>query len=323
MKAIRCTKLGGPQDLELQELPSEALQPMQVRVQIEACSVNFPETLIIQGKYQYKPDLPFTPGSDIAGVITEVGSEVRHYQVGMHVFGVVPTGGYATEVVVRQRDIFPLPTGMDSKIGATFMMAYGTSYYALKQRAQLQKGETLVILGASGGVGLAAVELGKYMGARVIACASTEEKLALCQQHGANETINYTTEDLKSRIKALTNNDGADVIYDAVGGDHAEPAVRSLAWQGRYLVVGFVGGIPKIPLNLLLLKGAAVVGVFWGSHVMREPQAHQENMLELLQMYQSGKISPHIDKEYTLDQAPQALQDMMDRKVKGKVIIVP
>ncbi|MFT4567990.1 MAG: NADPH2:quinone reductase [Saprospiraceae bacterium] len=323
MKAIRCVTLGGPQDLELQELPNQELGVKEVRVKIEACSVNFPETLIIQGLYQFKPDLPFTPGSDIAGVITEVGPEVKHYKVGMQVFGVVPTGGYADQVVANQREVFPLPQGMNSKVGSTFMMAYGTSYYALKQRAKLQAGETLVILGASGGVGLAAVELGKHMGARVIACASTDEKLALCKAHGADETINYTTEDLKARVKELTGKKGADVIYDAVGGAHAEPAVRSLAWEGRYLVVGFVGGIPKIPLNLLLLKGAAVVGVFWGSHVMREPQAHQENMMELMQLYQEGKIKPHIDKEYSLADAPQALQDMMDRKVKGKVIIVP
>ena len=323
MKAIVCKELGPPQNLSLEDLPSKPLSSKEVRIKIHACSVNFPDTLIIQGLYQVKPELPFTPGTDIAGEITEVGEEGRHYSVGDRVFGAIITGGFAEEVVVNAKQVFPIPPGMDYIIGSSFMMAYGTSYHALKQRANLQKDETLVVLGASGGVGLAAVELAKIMGARVIACASTEEKLALCKEYGADETINYTTEDLKARIKELTDGKGADVVYDAVGGPNAELALRALGWKGRFLVVGFVGGIPKIPLNLPLLKGCQIVGVFWGSHVMREPKIHQQNMMELLGMYQSGQLNPHVSRTYPLKDVPQALQDMMDRKVKGKVVIVP
>jgi len=244
MKAIRCTTLGLPDTLKLEELDSAPVGAKEVRIKIHACSVNFPDTLIIQGLYQYKPEMPFTPGTDIAGEVTEVGSEVKHYNVGDKVFGTVPTGGFADETVANAKMVFPIPPGMDYIIGSSFMMAYGTSYHALKQRARIKEGETLVVLGASGGVGLAAVELGKLMGARVIACASTAEKLALCKEYGADETINYTEEDLKKRIKELTDGNGADVVYDAVGGDNAEKALRALAWKGRLLVVGFVAGIP-------------------------------------------------------------------------------
>jgi len=323
MKAIRCNELGLPESLSLEDLPSQTVKPKEVRIKIHACSVNFPDTLIIQGLYQHKPELPFTPGTDIAGEITEVGSEVSHYKVGDRVFGAILTGGFADEAVVHNKAVFPIPPGMDYIVGSSFMMAYGTSYHALKQRAQLKEGQTLVILGASGGVGLAAVELGKLMGARVIACASTDEKLALCKEYGADETINYSSEDLKKRIKELTDGNGANVVYDAVGGDNAEKALRALAWQGRFLVVGFVGGIPKIPLNLPLLKGCEIVGVFWGSHVAREPKLHQQNMMELLGFYQSGQLNPHVSKTYSLEEAPQALRDMMERKVKGKVVILP
>ncbi len=323
MKAIVCKEHGGPEKLVFEEIPSQPVGAKEVRVKIHACSVNFPETLIIQGLYQFKPDLPFTPGSDIAGEITEVGSEVQHYKVGDKVFGLVPIGGYAEEVVAHSKQVFPLPPGMDYKIGSSFMMAYGTSYHALKQRADIQPGETLVVLGASGGVGLAAVELAKNMGARVIACASTDEKLALCKEYGADETINYTNENLKNRIKELTDGNGADVVYDPVGGPNAELALRALGWKGRYLVVGFVAGIPSFPLNLALLKGCQIVGVFWGSHVAREPQLHQQNVMELMGLYQSKKIKPHISKTYSLADAPQALQDMIDRKVKGKIVITP
>jgi len=323
MKAITCTQLGLPQELELLDLPAAHIKPGHVRIKIHACSVNFPDTLIIQGLYQVKPDLPFTPGSDIAGEIAEVGEGVTHLKVGDRVFGAVITGGYAEETVAHAKAVFPIPDGMDYKVGSSFMMAYGTSYHALKQRADIQAGETLVVLGASGGVGLAAVELAKIMGARVIACASTNEKLALCKKYGADEVINYTSEDLKKRIKELTDGKGADVVYDAVGGKNTELALRALGWNGRLLVVGFVGGIPQIPLNLPLLKGCQIVGVFWGSHVMREPKIHQQNMMELLEYYQGGKLNPHISKTYKLEEAPQALQDMMDRKVKGKVVIVP
>lgn len=323
MKAIRCNTLGLPRALALEELPSQPLGERDVRVKIHACSVNFPDTLIIQGLYQYKPDLPFTPGTDIAGEVTEVGSAVKHYKVGDRVFGAIQTGGFAEETVANAKMVFPIPPGMDYIIGSSFMMAYGTSYHALKQRARIKEGETLVVLGASGGVGLAAVELGKLMGAKVIACASTDEKLALCKKYGADETINYTQEDLKKRIKELTDGSGADVVYDAVGGDNAEKALRALAWKGRFLVVGFVAGIPSIPLNLPLLKGCEIVGVFWGSHIAREPEIHQQNMMELLGYYQTGKLNPHVSKTYSLEDVPQALTDMMNREVKGKVVIVP
>jgi len=322
MRAIRCFEFGPPESLQLTDVPSAALGAKEVRIKIESCSVNFPDTLIIQGKYQFKPPLPFTPGSDVAGIISEVGSEVKHYKVGDRVFGAVPTGGYAEEVVAHQRTVFPIPEIMSTKVASSFMMAYGTSYHALKQRANIQPGETLVILGASGGVGLAAVELGKIMGATVIACASTDDKLALCTASGADHTINYTNEDLKARIKEITGG-GADVVYDAVGGKHAEPSLRAMAPDGRYLVVGFVGGIPSIPLNLPLLKACQIVGVFWGAHVQREPQVHQQNMLELIGYFQAGKINPHISKEYSLENAPQALKDMSNRLVKGKVVIIP
>jgi len=323
MKAIRCNTLGQPETLSLEEVPSQALKAKEVRVKIHACSVNFPDTLIIQGLYQFKPDLPFTPGTDIAGEVIEVGSEVKHYNLGDKVFGTIPTGGFADETVAHSKMVFPIPPGMDYVIGSSFMMAYGTSYHALKQRARIKEGETLVVLGASGGVGLAAVELGKLMGAKVIACASTAEKLALCKEFGADATINYTEEDLKSRIKELTDGKGADVVYDAVGGDNAEKALRALAWKGRFLVVGFVAGIPRIPLNLPLLKGCQIVGVFWGSHIGKEPMVHQQNMMELMGFYQDKKLNPHISKTYSLEEVPQALRDMMERKVKGKVVIVP
>lgn len=323
MKAIVCKELGLPDKLVLEDLPSKPLAPKEVRVRIHACSVNYPDTLIIQGLYQMKPELPFTPGSDIAGEILEVGTEVKYLKKGDKVFGLVPTGGFAEEVIAHYKMVFPLPPGMNYQVGSSFMMAYGTSYHALKQRANIQPGETLVVLGASGGVGLAAVELAKNMGAKVIACASTDDKLALCKEYGADETINYSNENLKNRIKELTEGKGADVVYDAVGGPNAEAALRALGWKGRFLVVGFVAGIPNIPLNLALLKGCQIVGVFWGAHTMKEPHVHQQNVMELMSMYQSGKLKPHISKTYTLDEAPKALQDMMDRKVKGKVILLP
>ncbi len=322
MKAIRCIKHGPPSDLVYEEVPNLKPGPKEVVMAVKACSLNFPDTLIIQGKYQFKPDMPFSPGSDIAGVIKEIGAEVRNVKVGDEVFGFVAHGGFAEQVIVNAKQVFHKLPNMDFPTAASFMMAYGTSYYALKDRANLKEGETLVVLGASGGVGLAAVELGKIMGAKVIACASTSEKLELCKKHGADELINYMSEDLKKRIKELTDGNGADVIYDPVGGDFSEVALRAAAWEGRYLVVGFAAGdIPKIPLNLTLLKGCQIVGVFWGSFAMRNPKGNMQNSIELMTMFSEGKLKPHIDKIYPLKEAPLALQDMMDRKVKGKVVI--
>jgi NADPH2:quinone reductase len=323
MKAIVCEKFGLPATLKYKEIPSTPPSEKEVLISIKACSVNFPDTLIIQGLYQFKPELPFTPGSDISGIVKEIGKDVKHLKVGDEVFGFTLSGGYAEEVTVSSSTIFLKPKNMDFPTAASFLLAYGTSHHALKDRAKLKEGETLVVLGASGGVGLAAVELGKIMGAKVIAAASTDEKLQLCKDHGADETINYTTEDLKTRIKELTNGKGADVIYDPIGGNYSEQALRSCAWEGRFLVVGFAAGqIPKIPLNLTLLKGCDIVGVFWGSFATKFPQKNLQNTMELMQWFSEGKLKPHIDKEYKLKDASKALEQMMHRKVKGKIVIV-
>lgn len=322
MKAIRCNTYGPPSSLRLEEVADLKPDKKEVLVRVEACGVNFPDTLIIQGLYQFKPELPFTPGSDVAGVVKAVGEEVKHLKVGDEVFGFVAHGAMAEEVLIPASACFSKPKQMDFPIAASFMMAYGTSFHALKDRAKIQKGETLLVLGASGGVGLAAVELGKLMGAHVIAAASSDQKLELCKHYGADETINYSKEDLKSAIKTLTNNKGVDVIYDAVGGDYSEAAFRGMAWNGRYLVVGFASGkIPKLPLNLPLLKGASVVGVFWGGFAMGQPKENMQNTITLMQWHAEGKLKPHIDKIYSLADAPKALEAMMQRRVMGKLVI--
>lgn len=322
MKAIRCIAYGPPSSLVLEEIPSLNPRETEVLVSVKACGLNFPDTLIIQGLYQFKPELPFTPGSDVAGIVKEVGEEVTHLKVGQEVFGFVPYGALAEEVLVPANACFPKPPQMDFPIAASFMMAYGTSYHALKDRAKLSEGETLLVLGASGGVGLAAVELGKLMGANVIAAASTDEKLALCKEYGADRTINYTEQDLKTTLKEMTNGKGVDVVYDPVGGTHSEAALRGTAWNGRFLVVGFAAGtIPKIPLNLPLLKGASIVGVFWGGFAMKYPKANMQNTMTLMQWYAEGKLNPHIHAVYDLADTSKALEEMMNRKVKGKLIV--
>ena len=322
MKAIRCIKYGPPSSLVLEEMTSLKPGVKEVVVSVKACGINFPDTLIIQGLYQLKPELPFTPGSDIAGVIKEVGEGVVHLKKGDEVFGFVAYGALAEEVIVPSNACFPKPKKMDYPVAASFMMAYGTSYHALKDRSKLKEGETLLVLGAAGGVGLAAVELGKLMGARVIAAASTDEKLELCVAYGADETINYSKMDLKATIKELTGGKGADVIYDPVGGEYSETAFRAIAWNGRFLVVGFAAGtIPKMPLNLPLLKGASIVGVFWGGFAIGNPKANMENTKALMQWYKEGKIKPHIHRIYKLEDTPQALEEMMNRKVKGKLVV--
>ena len=322
MKAILCETLGPPSNLKFKEVPDLKPGPKEIVISVKACAINFPDTLIIQGKYQMKPELPFSPGSDISGVVKDVGTEVSKFKIGDEVFGVVPFGGMAELALAKTTHIFPKPPGMPYSIAASFLYAYGTSLHALKDRAQLQAGETIVIMGASGGVGLAALDLAKQMGARVIACASTDEKLSLCKKYGADEVINYTTEDLKNRIKELTGGKGADVIYDPVGGNYSEAALRATAWSGRYLVIGFAAGsIPKIPLNLTLLKGCQIVGVFWGRFTKETPDKNLANSLQIMQWFNEGKITPHIHKKYGLENAPQALQEMMDRKVIGKVIL--
>ncbi|MEM9777911.1 MAG: NADPH:quinone oxidoreductase family protein [Chloroflexota bacterium] len=323
MKAIVCETLGPPENLVLKDVELGPPGDKEVKVQVKACSVNFPDTLIIQGLYQAKPELPFSPGSDIAGIVTEVGAAVKNLKVGDEVFGIIPHGGFAEEVNAPANVIFPKPPTMDFETASSFLMTYGTSYHALKDRANLQAGETLLVLGASGGVGLATVQLGKLMGATVIAAASSAEKLAICTENGADMTINYVEEDLKTRIKELTNGKGADVVYDPVGGDYTEAALRSTAWEGRFLIVGFPAGIAKIPMNLPLLKGCQIMGVFWGSWVQREPAKNMANTMEIIQWLAKGDLKPHIDKVYLLAEAPQALQDMMDRKVRGKIVVKP
>ena len=321
MKAVLCKELGPPSKLVMEEVEAPSPNKNEVLVEVKACSVNFPDTLIIQGLYQFRPPMPFAPGSDVAGVVTAVGEEVTHINVGDEVFGIVSHGGFAEQVVVPINVCFPKPPMMDFKMAASFMMAYGTSYHALKDRAKLQEGETLLVLGAAGGVGLTAVELGKLMGAKVIAAASTNEKLELCKKQGADEVINYVQEDLKQRTKDLTSGRGVDVVYDPVGGEYTEASLRATAWGGRLLVVGFPAGIAKIPLNLPLLKGCAIVGSFFGRFNQETPGKSMENSKALIQLYAQGKLKPHIDKVYKLEEAPQALQDMMDRKAKGKLVI--
>jgi len=295
----------------------------QAVIGVRACGVNFPDTLIIQGKYQFKPATPFSPGGEVAGVVKEIGEGVENVKVGDRVIAFTGWGGFAEEVIADAARLIPMPGGMDFATAAAFVMVYGTSHYALKDRAQLKPGETLLVLGAAGGVGLATVELGKVMGAHVIAAASTNEKLEVCKQHGADEVINYVTEDLKERVKQLTPGKGVDVVFDPVGGDYSEAALRSMAWGGRFLVVGFTAGdIPRIPLNLPLLKGCSIVGVFWGAFSERDPRRSQQHLQELLTWFAEGKLKPHISASYPLEQAAQALNDMMERKVMGKVVLV-
>jgi NADPH2:quinone reductase len=293
-----------------------------VVITVKGCGVNFPDVLIIQGKYQYKPELPFSPGSEVSGVIKSVGEGVNNLKVGQHVIAFPGWGGFAQEVVADAIKVTVIPDSIDFIPAAGFMLVYGTSYHALKDRAQLQPGETVLVLGAAGGVGLSAIEIAKAMGARVIAAASTDDKLELCKTHGADEVINYSHEDIKERARALTDGAGVDVVYDPVGGNFSEAALRATGWKGRFLVVGFAAGtIPRIPLNLTLLKGCAVVGVFWGDFTRREPEQNQTNMRELLCWLEEGKVRPHVSGIYPLHQAAQGLRDLMERRAKGKIVL--
>jgi len=322
MKAIVCNKFGTPKTLNYQVIETPTPKQGEVLISVKACSVNFPDTLIIQGKYQFRPEFPFSPGSDVAGIVEKVGENVKHLKVGDEVVGFIPFGGFAEKAIVKAKDCFPKPKGMSMVNASAFLLAYGTSYHALKDRANLQKGETILILGASGGVGLTALELAKLMGAKVIAAASTKEKLELCKQFGADEVINYTEESVKDKVKEITNGKGVDVIYDPVGGHFSELALRAIAWKGRHLVIGFANGeIPKIPINLTLLKEASIVGVFWGAFAQKEPKESLENIKQLLTWFAKGDLKPHIDKTYSLKNAPKALEAMMQRKVKGKIVI--
>lgn len=322
MKAIICSQYGMPSALKYKEVIDPTPRKGELLIAVKACSVNFPDTLIIQGLYQIQPKLPFSPGSDIAGVVEALGEGVTHFKVGDEIVGFNPYGGFAEKVVAKAENCFPKPRGMSMVNASAFLMAYGTSYHALKDRGQIKAGDTVLILGAAGGVGIAAVELSKLMGAKVIAAASTNEKLELCKYFGADEVINYATENLKERTKELTNGKGVDIIYDPVGGDYSEQAFRSIAWKGKHLIVGFANGyIPRIPLNLPLLKGAEITGVFWGAFTQKEPQKSVQNISELVAWYFDGKLKPHIDATYSLSETPKALEAIMNRRVKGKIVI--
>ncbi|HZW13595.1 MAG TPA: NADPH:quinone oxidoreductase family protein [Noviherbaspirillum sp.] len=324
MKAILCKSWGLPDTLVVEELPDVVPGPGEVAIDVQAAGVNFPDVLIIQNKYQFKPELPFTPGSELAGVIRSVGEGITQFKPGDKVLAFVSQGAFAQQIAVPAKMLMPMPPGLDFDTAAAVTLTYGTSHHAVVDRAQLKAGETMLVLGAAGGVGLAAIEIGKALGARVIAAASSDEKLAVCKQHGADATINYSTQDLREAVKEATGGKGPDVIYDPVGGIYAEPAFRSIAWRGRYLVIGFANGdIPKLPLNLPLLKGASIVGVFWGEFAKREPKANMAAMRELMTWMAEGKIKPHISGRYALADTPRALNDMAARKVTGKVVIQP
>jgi len=322
VKAVLCKAFGELDSLVIEDVAPLQAGPGQVVISVKACGINFFDGLMVQGKYQTKPPFPFSPGAEVAGVIRDVGADVTDFKPGMRVLAFAGVGGYAEEVAVETWRVLPIPDVMDFKTAAGFIITYGTSYHALKDRAQVKPGETLLVLGAAGGVGLTAVEIGKAMGARVIAAASSPEKLALCKERGADELINYSSEDLRGRLKELTGGNGVDVVYDPVGGAFAEPAIRSMAWQGRYLVVGFAAGdIPKIPTNLLLLKSSALLGVFWGTAVQRDPAQNARNMAALMAWLDQGKLKPHISATYPLTRAVEALNTVMQRKVMGKVIL--
>ncbi len=322
MKAVLSEVVGPPEALVVKEVPTPEPGNGEVRVKVHAAGVNFPDTLIIEDKYQFKPPRPFSPGGEASGIVDKVGEGVTAVKVGDRVIVMTGHGAFAEYVVAGESRVIPIIGDMPYDVAAGFTMTYGTSHHALKQRARLQPGETLLVLGAAGGVGLTAVELGKVMGARVIAAASTDEKLELCKQYGADEVINYSTEDLREGIKRATGGKGPDVIYDPIGDKYAEPAFRSIGWNGRYLVVGFAAGeIPKLPLNLALIKGASIVGVFWGMFTGVEPKVHADNMRELLTWYAEGKLKPHVSEHFSLDDGPKAIRWMMDRKAKGKVVL--
>lgn len=327
MKALLSKTVGGPDALVIEELANPAAGAGELAVGVRACGVNYPDVLIIQDQYQFKPPRPFAPGGEIAGVVEAVGEGVQGWAVGDRLIAVTGWGGMAERAVAPAARCVRLPDSMPFDDGAALLMTYGTSHHALKDRARLGQGETLLVLGAAGGVGLAAVELGRAMGARVMAACSTQEKAALARERGAAETVVYGAgpvdgRTLATQLKAACGGRGADVVHDPVGGDHAEPALRTLAPGGRYLVVGFPAGIPKPPLNLVLLKEAEVIGVFWGAFVAREPARHAANVGELFAMYEAGRIRPHISARYPLEQGAQAIRDLAERRATGKVVVV-
>jgi NADPH2:quinone reductase len=324
MKAVLCTRFGTPDDLEFADLPDPVAEPGEAVVKVEAAALNFFDLLIIAGKYQFKPEFPFSPAAEFAGVVESIGAQVTEFAPGDRVMGYVGWGAARERLAVPADRLVRIPEGLDFDRAAGLSVTYGTSYYALKDRAGLRSGETLAVLGASGGVGLAAIELGKLMGARVIACASSDEKLTFARQHGADEGVDYGKDDLRDGLKRLTGDHGADVLYDSIGGPYAEKALRAMAWEGRYLVIGFAAGeIPKLPLNLILLKSCDVRGVFWGAWIKRDPAAHRANTADLLRWCAEGRLSAHVHAAYPLAQAAEALKALADRKAMGKVVLRP
>ena len=329
MKAVLSKTVGGPSTLSFETLPDPVAGAGEVLVAVKACGVNYPDVLIIEDKYQFKPARPFAPGGEIAGVVEAVGEGVTSVKVGDRVIGQAGWGGMAEKIVLGAARVIPMPDAMPFDEGAAFIMTYGTSHYALKQRADIKPGETLLVLGAAGGVGLAAVELGKAMGARVVAAASSQEKVDLAIRHGADAGVVYPMgpfdkegkKALADLFKGACGKDGANVIYDAVGGDYAEASLRAIAWEGRFLVIGFPAGIPAIPLNLTLLKGCQIVGVFWGSFTAREPVENAQNIAELMALYAAGKIRPHVSAHYPMEQAGQAITDLAERRAQGKIVV--
>ena len=330
MKALQCVELAGPEKLIFSEIEDPKPGNGEVLIEIKAASVNFPDVLMIQGLYQNQPPMPFIPGAECSGVIIEIGEGVNSCAEGDRVFVMAGTGCFAERLVVDATRIASIPSTMDFPVAAALPMTYGTSLYALKQRANLQPGETLLVLGAAGGVGISAVEIGKAMGAKVIAAASSEEKTKICLEHGADEVFIYPSgnldrdqqKELSSKIKELTGGLGANVVYDPVGGSFSEPAIRAMAWEGRFLVIGFAAGeIPKPPLNLALLKNCQIVGVFWGAWTLMFPAEYEKNLQELFKLHADGKINPEISDRFSLEESAAAIAHLKDRKAKGKVII--
>lgn len=322
MKAIVCKEFGPPEKLVLEELPEPVAGEGQLVIESRASTVTFPDALMIEDKYQFKAELPFVPGGEAAGVVAEVGAGVDGFEVGDRVIGSSGlVGGFQEKVLVQARATRKLSKNVGFAEATGLLYAYGTGYYGLKYRGGLEAGETLLVLGAAGNVGLAAVELGKLMGARVIAAASSREKLSVCVDRGADETIDYSKEDLKTRAKELTEGKGVDVVYDCIGGDYAEAALRAIGWEGRFLVIGFTAGIPQLPLNLTLLKGCQVIGVFYGAMIARQPELLAEITRDLDALMDEGKLNPYVSARYPLAEAPQALRDLLDRRVTGKVVV--
>jgi NADPH2:quinone reductase len=323
MKAWLCESLDGIGAMQFKDVATPEPKPGEVRIAVRAASLNFPDLLIVQGKYQFKPALPFVPGSEFSGTVDALGEGVSHLKLGQPVAAIAGTGGFATHACVNAAQVLPLPPGFALEDAAAFAFTYGTSHHALMDRAQLKAGETVLVLGPAGGVGTAALQIAKAAGARVIAAASSDEKCALCKELGADATLNYTTQNVRETLKALTEGKGPDVVYDPVGGDLAEPAFRSIAWRGRYLVIGFAGGgIPALPWNLALLKGASIVGVFWGDFVRREPKSSAAGIAQLAQWYAEGKVKPVIDQRLPMAELPAAFARMGTRQVRGKLLLV-